>query len=126
MVADALAISGKAISVPSLLALEDADAFFLEIAFGSNLPAYGMGEASPLVAAGVEGETGEAAAGETCAFLSISARRPLVPPEASSSFCLRSFSAACFCFHASNFARRSAFFSSSVCVGVAGICGSHF
>ena len=39
MVADALAISGKAISVPSLPALEDADAFFLEIAFGSNLPA---------------------------------------------------------------------------------------
>ena len=39
MVADALAISGKAMSVPSLLALEDADAFFLDRAFGSNLPA---------------------------------------------------------------------------------------
>ena len=39
MVADALAISGKAMSVPSLLAPEDADAFFLDKAFGSNLPA---------------------------------------------------------------------------------------
>ena len=124
MVADALAISGKAISVPSLLAVEDADAFFLVRAFGSNLPAYGTGEASPLVASGVEGETGEATTGEACAFLSISARRFRVPPEDSNSFCLRSFSAACFCFHASNFARRSAFFSSSVCVGVAGICVS--
>ena len=116
MVADALAISGKAMSVPSLLAVDDADAFFLVRAFGSNLPAYGTGEASPLVASGVEGETGDA-----CAFLSISAKRFRVPPEDSNSFCLRSFSAACFCFQASNFARRSAFFSSSVCVGVAGI-----
>ena len=39
MVADALAISGKAMSVPSLLAPEDADVFFLDKAFGSNLPA---------------------------------------------------------------------------------------
>lgn len=39
MVADALAISGKAMSVPSLLVLEVADAFFLDRAFGSNLPA---------------------------------------------------------------------------------------
>lgn len=35
----ALAFSGKAMSVPSLLALDDADAFFLDRAFGSNLPA---------------------------------------------------------------------------------------
>ncbi len=39
MVADVLALSGKAISVPSLLVLVDADVFFLDSALGSNLPA---------------------------------------------------------------------------------------
>ena len=39
LVADALAISGKAISVPSLLVLDEAVVAFMAIAFGSNLPA---------------------------------------------------------------------------------------
>lgn len=50
-------------------------------------------------------------------FLSISSRMPL-GPLAASSFCFRSRSAACFCFHASNFASLSAFFCSSVWAGV--------
>ncbi len=114
--ADVLAISGMAISVPSLFVPDEAAAAFLAIALGSNLPAYGAGDAG--VSTGVAGDMGEATA-DSCAFLSISASRLRVPPEASSSFCLRSFSAACFCFHASSFASLSAFFASSVCVGVA-------
>lgn len=39
LVADALAISGKAISVPNLLVLGEAVVAFLAIALGSNLPA---------------------------------------------------------------------------------------
>ena len=39
LVADALAISGTAISVPNLLALEVAVVALLAIALGSNLPA---------------------------------------------------------------------------------------
>ena len=86
-VADALAISGKAISVPSLVIPVELFVAFFAIALGSNLPAYGTGEASPL---GVVGERGDAAtgdaiaggenAGELAAFLSISSSRFRVLP----------------------------------------------
>lgn len=120
--ADVLAIFGMAMSVPSLFVADEAAAAFLAIALGSNLPAYGAGDAGAVVSAGVAGDIGEGIAGESCAFLSISASRLRVPPEDSSSFCLRSFSAACFCFQASNFASLSAFFASSAFVGVGAAC----
>lgn len=120
--ADVLAISGIAMSVPNLFVADDAAAAFLAIALGSNLPAYGAGDAGAVVSTGVAGETGEGTAGKSCAFLSISARRLRVPPEYSSSFCLRTFSAACFCFQASSLASLSAFFVSSVCEETGGAC----
>jgi hypothetical protein len=113
-VADALAISGRGTSFPRVVApVVDAVAF-LAMAFGSNLPVYRGGEASPLTS---EGESGDTTAGELAALLSISSRRVRVPPVAASSFCFRSLSSACFFFQASSFANRSAFFSSSVCAG---------
>lgn len=136
-VADALTFCGKATSVPSFEAAVVAEEAFFAIALGSNFPAYGTGAASSW---GVSGDPGDATAGEatagdatagdlaadgSCAFLSISSSKPRVPPAASSSFCFRSFSAACFCFHASNLARRSAFFSSSVCFGGGGFAGNY-
>ena len=113
VVADAFGISGNATSVPSLLALDEAAAAFLAIALGSNFPAYGAGDGGVAVSIGVAGDAGEAAFGVAWLFLSISASRERVSVEVSSSFCLRSFSAACFCFQASNLASRSAFFASS-------------
>lgn len=110
--ADALAISGKAISVPSFVVVDEPLVAFFTMALGSNLPAYGVGKASSSI---VIGDLGEAAVDEMVAFLSISSRRLRVPPEASSSFCLRSLSTACFCFQASSLASLSAFLSSSVC-----------
>ena len=115
-VADALAISGSATSVPSLAVPVEPLVAFFAIALGSNFPAYGIGEASPL---GASGDGIDTTTGELAAFLSISSRIFRVPLEASSSFCFRSLSAACFCFHATSLDRRSAFFSSSV--GPAGV-----
>jgi len=140
MVADALTFCGKATSVPSFEAAAVVEEAFFAIALGSNFPAYGTGAASSWGVSGDAGDAGDATAGETnagdatagdsaadgsCAFLSISSSKPRVPPAASSSFCFRSFSAACFCFHASSLARRSAFFSSSVCFGGGGFAGNY-
>lgn len=141
-VADDLTFCGRATSVPSFEAAVVAEEAFFAIALGSNFPAYGTGAAS---SGGVFGDAGDAIAGEvtageatadeatagdlaadgSCAFLSISSSKPRVPPAASSSFCFRSFSAACFCFQASSLARRSAFFSSSVCFGGGGFAGNY-
>jgi len=113
LVADALAVCGRAMSVPSLLVFNEAVVAFLAMALGSNLPAYGAGEASPFVAVGVAGDIGDATTSGPWAFLYSSASRFRAPPEDSSCFCLRSFSAACFCFQASSLASLSAFFASS-------------
>lgn len=126
-VADALAISGKATSVPSFVAPVVLAVAFFAMALGSNFPAYGVGDASPFGVAGDLGDGGadEACIGEPWAFLSIWSSRFRVPAAPSDSFCLRSRSAACFCFHASNLANRSAFFSSSVCKGGGGFFGNY-
>lgn len=112
-IADALAISGSATSFPSVVKPAEAAIALLAMALGSNFPAYGTGEASPLAVA-VAGDFGDSVMGDAVAFLSISSRRLRVPPAASSSLCLRALSAACFCFQASTLASFSAFFSSSV------------
>lgn len=115
---DDLALAGTATSLPSGAgSVEDAGVFFA-IAFGSNLPVYGPGAASVL---GGAGDCGDAVVGDAPDLLSIWSRMLLAPPEAASSFCFLSRSAACFCFQASNLARRSAFFSSSVWAAGAGV-----
>ena len=116
MVADALDCSGSVISVPNFDApCVDAWAF-LAIAFGSNLPAYGAGDAGD---SGDPSLTGVAAA----AFLSMSSSKLRVPAADWSSFCLPSCCwALTFCFHASSFASR-AFLASSSAAAV-DFCGS--
>lgn len=98
--------------MPSAFALFELPVAFLAMALGSNFPAYGAGEASPLVIAGVAtvGDIGEAIDGDAAALLSIWSRRVL-PPVASDSFCFCASAAACFAFHASSLASLSAFSS---------------
>lgn len=111
-----LAESGTAMSLPSRDGTDDVPEACFAIAFGSNFPVYSDGDASldP-----VAGDWGDATAGDKPDLLSISFSMFRAPPVVASSRCLRSRSAACFCFQASNFASRSAFFSSSVCAAEA-------
>lgn len=110
-VADALAVCGTATSSPSTAGVAAAGAAFFAIAFGSNFPAYSSGVMS---LAGTAGDCGESTAGDTPDFWSISSNILFGSAAAADSRCFRSFSAACFCFHASNLASLSARFSSSV------------
>jgi len=64
-VADALDNSLRGKSFPSVLAIFELPTAFFAIAFGSNLPAYGVGDAR---ACGVLGEAGESREGDTFAF----------------------------------------------------------
>lgn len=106
-----LAESGTATSFPSKEGAVEAARGFFVMAFGSNFPVY-EGASTSLGAA--MGDCGEPTAGDNPDLLSISSKILRAPPEAASSLCFRSRSAACFCFQASNFASLSTFFSSSV------------
>ena len=109
---------GTATSLPNTAGVAGVEDALFAIAFGSNFPAYGPGVAStPDVA--VAGDWGELTAGDKPDFRSISSKILLAPPAAAASRCLRSFSAACFCFQASSLASLSALFSSSVGTAVA-------
>src|SRR5258706_15126861 len=99
-------------SFPKVPAALELAAALLAIAFGSNFPAYGAGDATLI---GVEGDAGEPIDGDAIADplarWSMSSSSFRVPPAANS-LSFRSLSSAIFFFHASSLANRSAFLSS--------------
>lgn len=116
MVVTGLTDGGTATSLPSTAGGAGVEEALFAIAFGSNFPVYVPGVAST---PGVAGDWGELTAGDKPDLRSISSKILLAPPAAAASRCFRSFSAACFCFHASSLASLSALFSSSVGAAVA-------